>query len=199
MLYFGRCLNDSDKLYILVCFNDHRAKGKLVLMAGLIANIDETLCIGCGICEGAVPEVFSLANGPIAEVIVNPVPETLRAATEQAAQDCPEAAILLNEETKGGEVETSAVPETTAESFVAHEAEVEEPFSLHPIERNNMKAFVDKDLCIGCGICEGIAPEVFSLQTEPYAVVIMDPLEDAYVDAAKEAEAECPEGAIKVE
>ncbi len=62
-----------------------------------------------------------------------------------------------------------------------------------------MKAFVDKDLCIGCGICEGIAPEVFSLQTEPYAVVIMDPLEDAYVDAAKEAEAECPEGAIKVE
>ncbi|HOO58745.1 MAG TPA: ferredoxin, partial [Anaerolineaceae bacterium] len=27
-----------------------------------------------------------------------------------------------------------------------------------------MRAFVDKDLCIACGVCESIAPEVFSLE-----------------------------------
>ncbi len=34
-------------------------------------------------------------------------------------------------------------------------------------KEKKMKAIVDKDLCIACGICEGI-PEVFSLQREPY-------------------------------
>lgn len=64
--------------------------------------------------------------------------------------------------------------------------------------KQEMRAIVDKDLCIGCGICEGIAPEVFSLQTEPYAVVINDPLDESQIDAAKESESECPEGAIKI-
>ena len=62
-----------------------------------------------------------------------------------------------------------------------------------------MRAIVDKDLCIGCGICEGIAPEIFSLQNEPYAEVLLDPLPDDMIAAAQDAESECPEGAIKVE
>ena len=61
-----------------------------------------------------------------------------------------------------------------------------------------MRAIVDKDLCIGCGICEGIAPEVFSLQPGPNAVVINDPLDEAKTVAPKESESECPEGAIKI-
>ena len=33
-----------------------------------------------------------------------------------------------------------------------------------------MRVIVDEDLCLGCGICEGLAPEVFSMANEPFAI-----------------------------
>ena len=39
-----------------------------------------------------------------------------------------------------------------------------------------MRVRVNKDLCTACGVCEGLVPEVFSLETEPYAVVLLDPV-----------------------
>jgi ferredoxin len=62
-----------------------------------------------------------------------------------------------------------------------------------------MRAIVDKDLCIACGVCESIAPEVFSLATEPYAVVLLDPIPENLEDAVEEARDECTEGAITIE
>ena len=62
-----------------------------------------------------------------------------------------------------------------------------------------MRASVDKDLCIACGICESIAPEVFSLETEPYAVVLLDPIPEELEDAVREAQDECTEEAIIIE
>jgi ferredoxin len=62
-----------------------------------------------------------------------------------------------------------------------------------------MKAFVDPDTCLGCGICETIAPMVFKLELEPYAKVIVDivpPDEEANV---REAMDSCPEQAISIE
>ena len=62
-----------------------------------------------------------------------------------------------------------------------------------------MKAFVDPDTCLGCGICETIAPKVFKLELEPYAKVIVDivpPDEEANV---REAMDSCPEQAISIE
>jgi len=61
-----------------------------------------------------------------------------------------------------------------------------------------MRAFVDKDLCIACGVCESIAPEVFSLETEPYAVVLLDPVPEELEDLVREAAENCPEGAIEI-
>lgn len=29
-----------------------------------------------------------------------------------------------------------------------------------------MRAFVDQDMCIGCGLCEGTCPEVFRMNDE---------------------------------
>ncbi|WP_305084467.1 ferredoxin, partial [uncultured Clostridium sp.] len=29
--------------------------------------------------------------------------------------------------------------------------------------RNKMKAFVDENVCISCGLCEGVCPDIFSL------------------------------------
>ena len=62
-----------------------------------------------------------------------------------------------------------------------------------------MSALVDQGLCIGCGICEGIVPEVFSLQNEPYAEVLLDPIPEEFQDATREACEECPETAISIE
>ena len=62
-----------------------------------------------------------------------------------------------------------------------------------------MKATVDKDFCLGCGICEGIVPEVFSMANEPYAEVLLDPIPEEFQDAVREAAEECPEEAIIIE
>ncbi|BAJ64711.1 MULTISPECIES: ferredoxin [Anaerolinea] len=62
-----------------------------------------------------------------------------------------------------------------------------------------MKAFVDRDLCMGCGVCETIAPSVFKLEDDGIAVVLVDvvpPEEEANV---REAMDSCPEQAISIE
>ncbi len=148
-------------------------------------RVNEDLCIGCGICEGTAPEVFSLENGPIAEVIMDPVEAEFQDAARQAAEDCPEAAIEVEEE------------EITTEVF--EEAEVEESSPIFVSERKEeMRTVVDPDKCIGCGICEGIVPEVFSLLNEPYAEVLLDPVPEEFQEATREAAEECPEEAISI-
>ncbi len=62
-----------------------------------------------------------------------------------------------------------------------------------------MKTIVDSDVCMGCGICETIAPRVFRLDVHPYAIVLVDvvpPEEEANVLEAMET---CPEQAILIE
>lgn len=62
-----------------------------------------------------------------------------------------------------------------------------------------MKVIVDKDLCLGCGICEGLVPEVFSLENEPFAEVLLDPIPEEFCESIHQAMEDCPEGAISVE
>jgi ferredoxin len=61
-----------------------------------------------------------------------------------------------------------------------------------------MKVVVDQDLCMGCGVCEIIAPEIFELGDELHAIVILDPISEKYRLIVEEAIAECPEVAIKI-
>jgi len=62
-----------------------------------------------------------------------------------------------------------------------------------------MKAYVDRDTCIGCGACEGTCPEVFKLDDESKSVPIKDEIPEKLLDLAKEAEEGCPVDAITVE
>lgn len=62
-----------------------------------------------------------------------------------------------------------------------------------------MKAHVDKDTCIGCGLCPSICPEVFSMDDDGKAVAISGDVPADNQDAAKEAEESCPVSAITVE
>lgn len=55
-----------------------------------------------------------------------------------------------------------------------------------------MKAFVDQDMCIGCGMCAGIAEEVFRMNEEGKAEAYAEG-DDASVQEAIDS---CPVEAI---
>jgi ferredoxin len=58
-----------------------------------------------------------------------------------------------------------------------------------------MKFTVDKEVCVGCGACEAICPEVFKL-VDDKSQVILDPVQDKIIPTALEAEENCPVQAI---
>lgn len=62
-----------------------------------------------------------------------------------------------------------------------------------------MKAYVDPDLCIGCGLCADVCPEVFEYGSEDVATVIVDTVPPEAEDGARESEESCPSSAIRLE
>ena len=61
-----------------------------------------------------------------------------------------------------------------------------------------MIAKVDKDLCIGCGLCPSVCPDVFSMEDDGKAEVIVAEVPNNSEAQAKEAEAGCPVNAIEI-
>jgi len=59
-----------------------------------------------------------------------------------------------------------------------------------------MKTNVDKELCIGCGLCETICPAVFEMNDDDKSEVKMNPVVEEYRACTLEAESECPVDAI---
>ncbi|WP_027632534.1 ferredoxin [Clostridium hydrogeniformans] len=62
-----------------------------------------------------------------------------------------------------------------------------------------MKAHVDKETCIGCGLCPSISPSVFDMDDDGKAKAIVDEVPGDAGDDTKEAEASCPVNAISIE
>lgn len=62
-----------------------------------------------------------------------------------------------------------------------------------------MKAEVNQDLCIGCGLCPSIASEVFELKDDGKAHTIVDTVPESSTNEAKEAASSCPVDAISVD
>lgn len=61
-----------------------------------------------------------------------------------------------------------------------------------------MKAKVDQDTCIGCGLCTSICSEVFEMNDDGKAEGITEVTENLK-DDAEEAASSCPVDAITVE
>jgi ferredoxin len=61
-----------------------------------------------------------------------------------------------------------------------------------------MKTTVDKDLCLGCGLCADLCPEVFQME-EDKAVAKVDQVPAGAEDACRDAAQQCPVEAIKIE
>ena len=55
-----------------------------------------------------------------------------------------------------------------------------------------MKAYVDQDICIGCGMCSGIEPDAFRMNSDGKAECYAEG-DDAKVQEAIDS---CPVGAI---
>lgn len=62
-----------------------------------------------------------------------------------------------------------------------------------------MKAIVNREECIGCGVCVETCPAVFELDAENIAVVKADPVPTAEESACKDAADGCPVDAITIE
>ena len=54
----------------------------------------EDTCTACGLCVDTCPEIFQMGSD-IAMVISDPVPEELEAETQQAVDECPVEAIII--------------------------------------------------------------------------------------------------------
>lgn len=62
-----------------------------------------------------------------------------------------------------------------------------------------MKAKVDENACIGCGLCESTCPEVFKMNDDNIAEVIVDQVPAEAEASCREAEENCPTDAISLE
>ena len=61
-----------------------------------------------------------------------------------------------------------------------------------------MKAVVDPEICIGCGLCPQVCPEVFRMEGDK-AVAYVSPVPAAFESTAKEGAEQCPVAAIRIE
>lgn len=59
-----------------------------------------------------------------------------------------------------------------------------------------MKATVDQDLCVGCGVCVGLCPEVFAMLASDKAEVTREPVPPAHEADVRAAADACPVAAI---
>lgn len=62
-----------------------------------------------------------------------------------------------------------------------------------------MKAFVDQETCIGCGVCPAVCEEVFQLADDGKAHVIVEEVPANCEEQTKDAEESCPVNAITCE
>ena len=59
-------------------------------------TVDQSTCVGCGLCAETCPKVFEMSDG-LARVIVDVVPLSEAADCRRAAEECPVEAITLDE------------------------------------------------------------------------------------------------------
>ena len=59
-----------------------------------------------------------------------------------------------------------------------------------------MRLYVDQDLCISCGACIGICPDVYVWNDDEKADVTVDPIPEDMQEEAKDGQEACPTEAI---
>lgn len=62
-----------------------------------------------------------------------------------------------------------------------------------------MRATVDQDLCISCGMCIDICPNVFSYNSDNKSIAIDTDIPSEYIAETQESRDACPVDAISIE
>lgn len=70
---------------------------------------------------------------------------------------------------------------------------------IHQEEIMAKKVKLDKDLCISCGACNAVCPSLFDWDDDGKLKALVEEVPADLEDAAAEAKASCPTGAITVE
>ncbi|MGI6714032.1 MAG: ferredoxin [Bacilli bacterium] len=60
------------------------------------------------------------------------------------------------------------------------------------------KVHIEKEACIGCGLCTAMVPEVFDWDDDGKAKIIVDTVPENAVEAVEGAVGDCPTQAIVV-
>lgn len=61
-----------------------------------------------------------------------------------------------------------------------------------------IKASVDRDGCISCGLCINLCPHVFQMADDDKAMAINEIVPEEFTQCAQEAEESCPVAVIRV-
>ena len=60
-----------------------------------------------------------------------------------------------------------------------------------------MELKINKDLCIGCGACQAVCPEVFEIEDDGLAYAKVNEVPEEFEEDAIDAKEGCPTGAIE--
>lgn len=61
------------------------------------------------------------------------------------------------------------------------------------------RAIVDRSLCIGCGLCAEVCPQVFEMGDDNIAQVKTDPVPPEAEEGCRQAADQCPGSAIQIQ
>ena len=61
-----------------------------------------------------------------------------------------------------------------------------------------MRAHVDEQMCVGTGMCEATAPELFEVGDDGLSHVLRDDIPAELLDKAREAAENCPTRALTI-
>jgi ferredoxin len=62
-----------------------------------------------------------------------------------------------------------------------------------------MRIVVDRDRCVGTGICESIAEDVFEVQDDGTMKLLTEEVDESDRDRMEQAVARCPTAALRIE
>lgn len=61
-----------------------------------------------------------------------------------------------------------------------------------------MRAYVDKETCIGCGTCPAVCPDIFKMNDDGKAAAVDAEIANELKEAARDAASSCPVEAITI-